>query len=102
MSKFLFRKNILSLLINGVLINSELADEETKLQMSLGTVIVKTLIIAYNECGVKVNIHGNFLTFHSLMKKYTEVIGLVDLIEENSSTKSLRFHRLLRDLFNLD
>jgi hypothetical protein len=59
------------------------------------------LIIAYNEGG-GTNIHGHFLTFHSLMRKYPEIVGLVDLIEEHASTKSLRFHRLLRDVFSQD
>jgi hypothetical protein len=36
------------------------------------------------------------------MRSYPEIIGLLDLIEENSSTKSLRFHRLVRDLFHQD
>lgn len=36
------------------------------------------------------------------MRSYPEIIGLLDLIEENSSTKSLRFHRLIRDLFHQD
>ena len=36
------------------------------------------------------------------MKTQPEIIGLVDLIEENASNKSLRFHRLMRDLFSLD
>lgn len=48
------------------------------------------------------NLNSHFLTFHSLIRKFPDVIGLLDLIEENSSTKSLRFHRLLRDLFNQD
>lgn len=36
------------------------------------------------------------------MKRLPEVIGLIDLIEENAGNKSLRFHRLLRDLFSQD
>lgn len=51
LSKFIYRKNILNHLINGMLINSEVAMEETKLQMNVGTLIVKILIIAYNEGG---------------------------------------------------
>ena len=36
------------------------------------------------------------------MRQFPELIGLLDLIEENTSTKSIRFHRLIRDLFNQD
>lgn len=51
LSKFLYRKTILNHFINKMLINPELANEETRLQMNLATVIIKTLIIAYNEGG---------------------------------------------------
>lgn len=51
LSKFIYRKSILNQLINGMLINSEVAAEETKLQMNVGTLIIKILIIAYNEGG---------------------------------------------------
>ena len=34
-----------------MLINSEVAVEETKLQINVGTLIIKILIIAYNEGG---------------------------------------------------
>ena len=90
-------------LINGMLINSEIASEETKLQMSVGTLIVKILIIAYNEGGnivSKSQLNSHILTFHSMVKRFPDCVGLLDLIEENAQTKSLRFHRLLRDLFN--
>jgi hypothetical protein len=51
LSKFIYRKNILNHLVNGMLINKEIAMEETKLQMNIGTLIIKILIIAYNEGG---------------------------------------------------
>ncbi len=51
LSKFIYRKSILNQLINGMLINSEVAVEETKLQINVGTLIIKILIIAYNEGG---------------------------------------------------
>jgi hypothetical protein len=38
-------------LINGMLINAEVSSEETRLQINVGTVIIKVLIIAYNEGG---------------------------------------------------
>ena len=71
--------------------------------MNNGTLIAKILIIAFNEGGQieqRSNLNPHFLTFHSLMRQYPELIGLLDLIEENTSTKSIRFHRLIRDLFN--
>jgi hypothetical protein len=34
-----------------MLINKEIAQEDTKLQMNIGSVIVKILILAYNEGG---------------------------------------------------
>ena len=40
-----------------MLINSEIASEETKLQINIGTLIVKILIIAYNEGGHIVSKH---------------------------------------------
>jgi hypothetical protein len=38
-------------MVNGMLINKEIAMEDTKLQMNIGTLIIKILIIAYNEGG---------------------------------------------------
>lgn len=35
-----------------MLINNEVANEETKIQLSVGQLIVKCLIIAYNEAGL--------------------------------------------------
>ena len=72
--------------------------------MSVGTIIVKILIIAYNEGGLsaKSQLNSHLLTFHSMIKRFPDCIGLLDLIEENAQSKSLRFHRLLRDLFNVD
>ena len=51
LSKFIYRKNIMQQLINGMLINAEVSSEETRLQINVGTVIIKVLIIAYNEGG---------------------------------------------------
>lgn len=51
LSKFIYRKNIMQQLINGMLINAEFSSEETRLQINVGTVIIKVLIIAYNEGG---------------------------------------------------
>lgn len=49
-AKFVLRKGILSHLVNGILINKEMAEfEESKLQMSLGQLIVKIIILAFNE-----------------------------------------------------
>jgi hypothetical protein len=73
--------------------------------MSVGTLIVKILIIAFNEGGQisqKGNLNTHILTFHSMIKRFPDCIGLLDLIEENAWNKSLRFQRLLRDLFNQD
>jgi hypothetical protein len=35
-----------------MLINNEIANEETRLQLNVGQLIVKCLIIAYNEAGL--------------------------------------------------
>lgn len=103
LSKFIYRKATLNQLINGLLINSDIAVEETRLQINVGTLIAKIIIIAFDEGGqVRQNLYPYFLTFHSMAKKFPEYVGLIDLIEENSQTKSLRFHRLARDLFNQD
>jgi hypothetical protein len=37
-----------------------------------------------------------------MVNRFPDCVGLLDLIEENASTKTLRFQRLLRDLFNKD
>jgi hypothetical protein len=37
-----------------------------------------------------------------MVKRFPDCVGLLDLIEENAHTKTLRFHRLLRDLFNTE
>ena len=50
LAKFVLRKGMLNQLVNGLLINKDIAEfEESKLQMSLGTLIVKTIILAFNE-----------------------------------------------------
>jgi len=35
-----------------MLINLELAQEQTKLQIDVGTVLIKILVVAYNEAGL--------------------------------------------------
>jgi hypothetical protein len=60
----------------------------------IGSLIVKILIIAFNEGGQinqKANLNTHILTFHSLIKRFPDCIGLLDLIEDNTSIKSLRF-----------
>lgn len=52
LAKFIYRKKMLNQLVNGMLINNEVANEETKLQLNVGQLIVKCLIIAYNEAGL--------------------------------------------------
>lgn len=52
LAKFIYRKKILNQLVNGMLINNEVANEETRLQLNVGQLIVKCLIIAYNEAGL--------------------------------------------------
>jgi hypothetical protein len=85
---------MLTLMINGLLINNDIALEDSRLQINLGTLIVKILIISFNEGGVisqRANLHSHILTFHSMIKRFPECIGLLDLIEENAQNKSLRF-----------
>lgn len=87
LSRFLYRKAVLHLLVNGLLINPEVAAEETRLQLPLGQVIVKSLILAFNEGGhteASANLHAHFLTLHALLGKMPDVLGLLDLIEENA------------------
>lgn len=50
LAKFLLRKGMLNHFVNGILINREIAEfEESKLQMSIGQLVVKILILAFNE-----------------------------------------------------
>ncbi len=73
--------------------------------MSLGQLLIKCLIVAYNEGGssqIKQNGLNQFLlTFQSLMPTYPELIGLIDLIESNVD-RNCRFLRMVRDLFSHD
>ena len=93
LAKFILRKGILNHLINGILINRDIAQaEESQLQMSLGQLVVKVLILAFNE----VQSHGLvtqgspissalnqfLLTFQCLLPQYNELISLIELIEE--------------------
>jgi hypothetical protein len=54
-----------------MLINKEVANEESRLQMSIGQLVVKCLIIGYNEAGLisaKQNSLNSFLlTFQALL-----------------------------------
>jgi hypothetical protein len=62
--------------------------------MNIGTLIVKILIIAFNEGGQiaqRANLNTHILTFHSMIKRFPDCIGLLDLIEENAQNKSMRF-----------
>jgi hypothetical protein len=55
--------------------------------MTIGQMIVKILITAYNEGGFisqRSNLSSHFLTFHSLLRTYLDLIGMIDLIEENA------------------
>jgi hypothetical protein len=87
LAKFIYQKATLSQLINGLLINSEIAQEETRLQINVGTLIAKVLIIAFEQGsqeGMRQNLYPYFLIFHSMSKKFPEYVGLTDLIEENA------------------
>ena len=105
LAKFIYRKKVINQLVNGMLINQEVANEESKLQMTMGQLLIKCLIVAYNEGGqhqIKQNGLNQFLlTFQSLMPQYPELIGLIDLIEANVD-RNCRFLRILRDLFSQD
>ena len=63
LAKFCYRKRILNQLINGMLINLEISSEETKLQLDLGTVLIKVLVIAYNEAGLQAHKNANLNSF---------------------------------------
>ena len=120
-ARFLLRKGILNHLVNGILINKEIAEfEESKLQMSLGQLIVKMIILAFNEiqgdtsslqaraaAEQREKSHGLpqvqqlnqfLLTFQCLLAQYPELISLVELIEE-AGQRNCRYLRILRDLF---
>jgi hypothetical protein len=88
-----------------MLINQEVANEESKLHMTIGQLLIKCMIVAYNEGGstsIKQNGLNQFLlTFQSLMPQYPELIGLIDLIEANVD-RNCRFLRILRDIFSQD
>ena len=64
------------------------------------------MIIAYNEAGLisskQNSLNSYLLTFQALLPQYPELIGLIDLIEENASARNCRFLRILRDVFNSD
>ena len=49
-ARFLLRKQVLNHLVNGILINRDVAEsEETRLQMTLGQLIVKLIILSFGE-----------------------------------------------------
>jgi hypothetical protein len=60
---------------------------------------VKILTVAYTEAEKCLNLNQFLLTFQSLLPIFPDLIGLIDLIEENSQ-KNCRYLRILRDLFN--
>lgn len=45
---------------------------------------------------------SHLLTLHCLHPKFPEIIGLIDIVEESSSSRNCRFIRILRDLFSSD
>jgi hypothetical protein len=96
-----YRKRVLNQLINGILINAEVAGEESKLDINIGTIVVRVLTLAYSEIGQgkNSNLNSFLLTFQSLMPQYPDLLGLIDLLEE-TATSNARFLRLLRDLFS--
>ena len=109
LAKFVLRKGILNHFVNGILINKEIADfEETQLQMSVGQLIVKIMILAFNEfqgaglqsVGISAPqaLSSFLLTFQCLLPQYNELISLIELIEEGGQ-KNCRYLRILRDLF---
>ena len=50
LAKFLLRKGILNHFVNGILINSDIAaSEESSLQMSIGQLLIKIIILAFHE-----------------------------------------------------
>jgi hypothetical protein len=52
LAKFLFRKKVVNQVVNGMLINNEVCNEESSaLQMSVGQLLVKILIIGFNAAG---------------------------------------------------
>ncbi len=57
----------------------------TKLQITVGTVIIKILVVAFTETQQQKNMQLNsfLLTFQSLLPQYPDLLGLVDLIEES-------------------
>jgi len=57
----------------------------TKLQITVGTVIIKILVVAFTETQQQKNMQLNsfLLTFQPLLPQYPDLLGLVDLIEES-------------------
>jgi hypothetical protein len=86
-----------------MLINQEVAnDESVALQISIGHLLVKIMILAYNASGVKQpSLNSSLLTFQVLLPQYSELIGLLDLVEE-AAPRNCRYLRVLRDLFSSD
>lgn len=108
LAKFLFRKKVVNQFVNGMLINNEVCNEESSaLQMSVGQLLVKILIIGFNAAGgaqmsLKNNqstLNSSLLTFQVLLPQYPELIGLLDLIEE-TAPRNCRYLRVLRDLYS--
>lgn len=110
LAKFILRKGILNHFVNGILINREVAQgEESRLQMTIGQIVVKILILAFNEVSshglatsgsaVSASLSQFLLTFQCLLAQYNELISLIELIEEGAQ-KNCRYLRILRDLFS--
>ena len=91
LAKFLLRKGILNHFVNGILINSDIAEsEESSLQMSIGQLLIKIIILAFHELQT-LNLDKNLtqplnqflLTFQCLLPRYSEIISLIELIESS-------------------
>ena len=84
LAKFIYRRKTLNQLINGILINNDIANEETKLQLPLGQLLIRILITAYSEAGSSASLNQYLLTFQAVLPLWPDLIGLIDLIEETA------------------
>ena len=91
LARFVLRKPLTNHLVNGLLINKEIAEnEESKLQMSLGQLIVKIIILSFTQVQGLSNefilpqlshINHFLLTFQCLLGTYPELISIIETIE---------------------